>query len=423
MSRRSVDAHRASSKDRIWRSGSTTTSSPAAAGTGWCRRAARWPGGSDPRLQRSAPGRGVRAVAPDLEDVYFLAIHDERARAAAAPPRARLPVRRPEERMMLASGSRRSSSEAAPDDLDATSTSPSSSHRLLSHVRRGGGVLERVRRGRGRRRSLINAPYRRAVDDRSAAYLGSLMSAAVFGQAVHQDIESQDDATSSSRCPSRSASYLGGRFLGALVFGVWCSRASASACSPGASCRSGRAPAASAPRGSPPIVWPYLTIVLPNLRLHRRRVLRARRALAADDAGVRRRGDHGGRLPHRGRLTRDIDNRTLAAMLDPFGNAADGRDHRVLDRRREELAARPLHRPAAVQPPALGGPGAALFAFTFARFRFARPARRSGRARPWSLRRARARGPPRSGGPWPSRSSTAPRSSSRGSRGSPSPRR
>jgi ABC-type multidrug transport system ATPase subunit len=33
----------------------------------------------------ASPGAGFDPVAPDLEDVYFLAIHDDRAQAAAAP--------------------------------------------------------------------------------------------------------------------------------------------------------------------------------------------------------------------------------------------------------------------------------------------------------------------------------------------------
>ena len=207
-----------------------------------------------------------------------------------------------------------------------------------------GGAFSNVSVGAGTEKVLANSPIIVQAMISTLSIVGVLVTASVFGQAVHQDFENNCDAIFFTK-PVSKASYLGGRFLGALIFSamVLASIAAgvlAASLSPFWVERS-----FSGPTRLVAFAWPYVTIVGAEPDPHRRPVLLARRALAPDDARLRRRGDPGDGLARGGRAH--------AGHREPHPRRADrsvrqlrdGRDCALLDRRREEHAAHPLHRP------------------------------------------------------------------------------
>jgi ABC-2 type transport system permease protein len=233
-----------------------------------------------------------------------------------------------------------------------------------------GGAFSNVSVGAGSEKVMANSPLVLNAMISTLSILGVLVSASVFGQAVHQDFENQCDAIFFTK-PVSKTSYLGGRFLGALVFSalvlasialgllagsvspLWVDRSVFGPTMPGA------------------FAWPYVTLVVPNLlftgavffslgALSRRMmpvyvgaVLLVVGWLAASS------------------LTRDVENRTLAALIDPFGNFAWGALVRYWTVAEKNTRLIPFTGLLLYNRLLWCGGGAALFAFTFTRFRFA----------------------------------------------------
>ena len=80
-----------------------------------------------------------------------------------------------------------------------------------------GGAFSGVAAGAGSEKVHANAPFLVSDLISSISNLGVLMSAAVFGQAVHQDFEAGTSHLFFTM-PIKRRSYLTGRFLGALIF-------------------------------------------------------------------------------------------------------------------------------------------------------------------------------------------------------------
>src|SRR6185437_13237769 len=184
-----------------------------------------------------------------------------------------------------------------------------------------GGAFSNVSAGAGTEKVLANSPLILQGLISTLSILGILVSASVFGQAVHQDFESRCDAIFFTK-PVSKASYLGGRLAGALVFSAlifasiglglfvgsilpfWVERSFFGPTIPAA------------------FTWPYVTTVLPNL-LWTGAVFFCLGALSRKMMPVY----VGAVIMVVGwlaasALTRDIENRTLAALIDPFGNFA-----------------------------------------------------------------------------------------------------
>ncbi|MGO9707953.1 MAG: M1 family aminopeptidase, partial [Polyangiaceae bacterium] len=184
-----------------------------------------------------------------------------------------------------------------------------------------GGAFSGVAAGAGSEKVHANAPFLVSDLISSISNLGVLMSAAVFGQAVHQDFEAGTSHLFFTM-PIKRRSYLTGRFLGALIFVLFVFSgiglgALLGSVSPVIVERSLFGPFRLAP-----FVWPYVTFVLPNViftgaiffalgTLTRKMmpvyvgaVVLALGYLAAQA------------------ILSDLDNKQLAAMLDPFGGGA-----------------------------------------------------------------------------------------------------
>jgi ABC-2 type transport system permease protein len=183
-----------------------------------------------------------------------------------------------------------------------------------------GGYFSDAHLVMGSGRTLINSPFALANMFAVLGILGVSVIAAIMGRAVQQDFEHGTHSLLFSTPLTRSA-YLGGRFLGAaataviifssIALGAWLATA---------------LPGLDAVRVGPnhlaAYLWPYLIILLPNIlvigglfftlaALSRRMlpvyvgsVLVVLAWLVSLD------------------LMRDVDNRTVAALLDPFGMRA-----------------------------------------------------------------------------------------------------
>jgi ABC-2 type transport system permease protein len=233
-----------------------------------------------------------------------------------------------------------------------------------------GGAFSGVSAGAGTEKVLANSPL--IVDGMTSllSILGVLVSASVFGQAVHQDFESQCDAIFFTK-PVSKTSYLGGRFVGALVFSVLILSSIALGLFAGSVSPFWVDRSLFGPTMPAAFAWPYVTIVVPNLlftgavffslgALSRRMmpvyvgaVLMVVGWLAANA------------------LTQDIENRTLAALIDPFGNHASGAIIRYWTGLEKNTKLIPFTGLLVYNRLLWCGLGAALLAFTFARFRFA----------------------------------------------------
>ena len=295
-------------------------------------------------LADGRPGRGFEPVEADLEDVYFAAIAGHACTAASDADMSTLAIARFEFR---ASASELVSTwvyflvffalaalwmAAAGGAVQATPSIVFGSDKVFG---------ERAVRARRRR-----SP--------SSACFGVIVIAAFMGRAVQQDFEyrthhffftSADHArrrTCSAASSARWRSLLV-VFVG-IALGILARRAL-----PGRGRR-----ARSARTAARAYLWPYLRDAAAEPALPRRDLLHARGAHAQHAAGLHRRRGRADRLPdRRGGLLRDIDNRTLAALVDPFGSTRARRSHALLELGGEERAAGAARRRAAVEPRAV----------------------------------------------------------------------
>ncbi len=182
----------------------------------------------------------------------------------------------------------------------------------------GGGAFEHVSVGGGSEKVFANAPGRVLTEIGLVTALGLAVAATIFGQAGFQDFENRSDFLFFT-APLRERDYLLGRFLGALAVTLAVFSAVGLGLALGAACpfwvNTSLFPAA--PAGT--YLWPYLIVVLPN-------VLFAGGLFFALGALGRQRTPVNiavviitfGYLVSVN-LLGDAENKTLAALVDPFG--------------------------------------------------------------------------------------------------------
>jgi ABC-2 type transport system permease protein len=184
-----------------------------------------------------------------------------------------------------------------------------------------GGAFTDVSAGAGSEKLLANSPFMIFGLINSLTLLGVLVSAAVFGQAIHQDFETRCDAllfTTQLRKPA----YLGGRFVGALLFvlaiflaiplGLWLT-----SLLPFIVERTLFGPTRAAA-----FFYPFLTTVVPNVLItgslfFALGTLTRRMMPVYIGAVVLVVGYLAANV-----IAGDVENKTLAALIDPFGTHA-----------------------------------------------------------------------------------------------------
>jgi ABC-2 type transport system permease protein len=224
---------------------------------------------------------------------------------------------------------------------------------------------------------VINAPYAILFLTMVGGYLGTIITAAIAGRATFQDVD-QGTTPFFFTAPISKLDYLGGRFLGALgsmllvypglTLGAWAGTHS---------------PFVDATRVGPQsaaaYLSPYLTILIPNL------VFTASVFFALATLLRRMLPVYVGAVVLvlgyliAGSITGNIDNRTLAAMIDPFGgNAADRlTEYWTIAEKNSRVV--PLAGVFLYNRLLWAGLGVAMLALTYARFSFSASA--EGKAR------------------------------------------
>ena len=251
-----------------------------------------------------------------------------------------------------------------------------------------GGVFQSANIVFGADKVAINSPYALAQTISVLGLLGVIVVAAFMGRAVQQDFETQSFHFFFTT-PIRKAQYLGGRFLGAvlvlmLIFlgiavGLWIG-----AHWPGVE------PSRVGPWSWAAMFEPYLVILLPNVlflgALFFVMGALGQRMLPVYIAGV---AVLLGNLVA-GRLLRDIDNRTVAALLDPVGTTAQGLVTRYWSAAERNTELIPLARELLWNRALWLAVGVAIFAFGSWRFRmgFATPRLSKRKARKAAARAA-----------------------------------
>jgi ABC-type transport system involved in multi-copper enzyme maturation permease subunit len=184
-----------------------------------------------------------------------------------------------------------------------------------------GGAFSSLASGAGSEKIHANAPFVVSDTINSLSNIGVLMSAAVFGQAVHQDFEAGTSHLFFTM-PIRKRSYLTGRFLGALLFVLLIFTSLGLGVLLGSLSPVFVDRALFGPFRLASFLWPYVTFVVPNaiftgglffalgtltrkmMPVYVGAVVLALGYLAA------------------GAMLSDVENKSLAAMLDPFGGSA-----------------------------------------------------------------------------------------------------
>jgi ABC-type transport system involved in multi-copper enzyme maturation permease subunit len=224
---------------------------------------------------------------------------------------------------------------------------------------------------------VANAPFAVLFLTMVGGYFGTIITAAIAGRATFQDVD--HDTTAFFYCaPISKLDYLGGRFLGAigsmlllypgLALGGWAAT---------------HMPFVDATRVGPDVamayVSPYFTILLPNLLFTTsiffalatllRRMLPVYVGAVVLVLGYLIANS----------LTSNIDNRTLAAMLDPFGGGAADRltEYWTIAEKNTRLV--PLTGVFLWNRVLWAGVGAVFLVLTYVRFSFSAPA--GGKAR------------------------------------------
>ncbi|CAN5317921.1 hypothetical protein BH09PSE6_BH09PSE6_19910 [soil metagenome] len=200
-----------------------------------------------------------------------------------------------------------------------------------------GGFFQGANISFGSSRLFVNSPFVLATSTGVLSLFGTVILAAIMGRAVQQDAEYRTEAFLFTT-PITRGQYLGGRFLGAfgvalLIFVCMV---------PGffiASLLPGMDAERFGPNHASAYLWPLLVVLLPNMLLVG--------VLFFTLAGLSRR-----MLPvYIGavvmllgwllatQLLRDIDNKMLASLLDPYGQIASGRltEYWTVDERNTRL--------------------------------------------------------------------------------------
>jgi ABC-2 type transport system permease protein len=184
-----------------------------------------------------------------------------------------------------------------------------------------GGAFSSVSAGAGSERVFANAPVRLGGLIALLSYLGVMMSAAVFGQAVHQDFEARIDSLLFT-LPIKKSAYLTGRFLGAFIFVLVVFLMIGLGTFVGAHFPVLIDKTLFGPTPFVAYLWPYVTSVLPNL------LFTGALFFALGTLGRKMMPVYIGTvivvlgyLISRILLS-DVENLKLAALIDPFGGAA-----------------------------------------------------------------------------------------------------
>ena len=228
---------------------------------------------------------------------------------------------------------------------------------------------------------FINSPYALAQTISVLGLLGVVVVAAFMGRAIQQDFETQSFHFFFTS-PISKAQYILGRYFGAAVSLMAIFLGIAVGLLVGA-----HWPGVEAGRVGPwsmqALLRPYLVILLPNVlflgALFFGMGALGRRMLPVYIAGV---AVLIGNLVA-GRLMRDIDNRTVAALLDPMGTTAQGLVTRYWSAAERNTQLIPLANELLWNRALWMGLGLAIFAFCYWRFRmsFTAPEARSRRKR------------------------------------------
>jgi ABC-type transport system involved in multi-copper enzyme maturation permease subunit len=223
---------------------------------------------------------------------------------------------------------------------------------------------------------FANAPYSILVLVMLIGFFGTVITAAVAGRATFQDIDHRTTSLFFT-APIRKIDYLGGRYLGALgsmllvvpgiAVGAWVAS---------------HLPFLDATRIGPAVPYaylaPYVTVLLPNL------VLTSALFFALATLGKRMLPVYVGAVVLvlgyliAGNISGNIENRSLAALLDPFGlNAADRMaEYWTIAEKNTRLV--PLTGLLLWNRVLWTGLGAALLGWTYVRFSFSAEARPGG---------------------------------------------
>ena len=219
---------------------------------------------------------------------------------------------------------------------------------------------------------VVNAPFAVLLLAMLGGYFGTIITAAIAGRATFQDVD--HDTTAFFYCaPISKLDYLGGRFLGAmgsmlllypgLGLGAWM-----------ATLMPFIDPTRVGPQVAMAYVSPYLTILLPNLVFTTaifftlatllRRMLPVYVGAVVLVLGYLIAGS----------LISNIDNRSLAALLDPFGGGAAERltEYWTIAEKNTRLV--PLAGVFLWNRVLWTGVGLAFLVLTYARFSFSAPA-------------------------------------------------
>ena len=184
-----------------------------------------------------------------------------------------------------------------------------------------GGAFAGLSEGAGAEKIFANAPAAVSSAINGFSNIGVLMSAAVFGQAVHQDFESGTSHFFFT-LPIKRTSYLTGRFLGALVFVLVVFAAIGLGLLVVSVLPIFVNRALFGPFRLATFLWPYVTLVVPNA------ILTGGIFFALGTLGRKMMPVYTGAVVLAFGyllakvLLQDLDNRDLGALLDPFGSSA-----------------------------------------------------------------------------------------------------
>ncbi len=244
-----------------------------------------------------------------------------------------------------------------------------------------GGAFSNVSAGAGSEKIHANAPLILQGFIANLSYLGILMSAAVFGQAVHQDYEARTDQWLFSY-PIKKGHYLGGRFLGAFLFVALVFLAIGFGVFAGAHFPFFIDKSLFGPTRIAAYLLPYLTSVLPDM------FFTGALFFALGALGRRMMPVYLGAVVVvlgylvSGMLLQDVEQLKLAALLDPFGSAAIRGLTRywTVAERNDNLI--PLRGLFLANRAIWSGLGVALLVLTQARFRLGAGGESSGARKP-----------------------------------------
>ena len=232
-----------------------------------------------------------------------------------------------------------------------------------------GGAFSSVSVGLGADKVHANAPMALNGLITIFCHLGVLITASIFGQALHQDRETRIDSLFFS-APVRKIDYLGGRFLGAVVFSFAIFLAIAAGLWFG-TIMPFVEKTAFGPNHLAAYLWPYVTTVLPNI------VFSGAVFFILAGLGRQMMPVYVGSVLlvigylMAGSLFSRLEYRSLAAILDPFGMTATRITTEYWTVSEQNSLLVPIRGIFLVNRLVWLGVGGVLLAITAARFRFA----------------------------------------------------